>query len=350
MRVAFVSSTTRQHDPTDGAERLHALATDLSARGHEVVVFSAQWWDGEPDAFEHDGIEYRAVTATPDDWTFPYKVPGLLDAFDPDVIHAVCNPPGHLLGARAGGTLARAPVLAECYDPPMAQSAVAETLTRLATKSVAGVVTPSRTVRTRVREFGVSVDDIDVIPTGIEWDLVRAVEPADGGDIVFSRRLDEAANLETLLLALAEFREYDWTATVVGDGPERDSYERQARDLRIEDRVDFVGDRSVEERIALFKNAHVYVHTAEYTPFAVDLLRALAAGCVGIVEYHADSSAHELVEQRRRGFTATSAQELTARLAEAGNLERLEADEGLAEFDRRTFLERYLDRYRDLQS
>lgn len=350
MRVAFVSSSTRHHDPTDGAERLAALASDLADRGHEVAVFSAQWWDGVPDEFERDGIEYRAVTATPDDWKYSYQVPGLLDKFDPDVIHAVCNPPGHLLGAKAGGTLAGAPVLAECYDPPKPQGSMAKTLTRLATRSAAGFVTPSRTVRTRVREFGVLLEDIDVIPTGIEWEQVRSVEPADGGDIVFSRRLDAAANLETLLLALAEFREYDWTATIVGDGPERPAYERQASDLRIEDRVDFVGDRSVEERIALFKNAHVYVHTAEYTPFAVDLLRALAAGCIGIVEYHADSSAHELVEQRRRGFTATNAQELTEQLAAAGNLERLDVDEEFAEFDRRTFLERYLERYRDLQS
>ncbi|ALG81605.1 glycosyltransferase [Halanaeroarchaeum sulfurireducens] len=350
MRVAFVSASTRQHEPTDRAERLHTLATELADRGHEIDVFTTQWWDGDPDTFEHDGIEYRAVTQQSTDWQFPFRVPGLLNKFDPDVPHADCNPSGYLLGAKAGGSLARTPVLAECYDPPTAQGTVGQTLSSLAVRSAGAVVTPSRTVRTRVRELGVSTEAVDVVPTGIEMERIRALEPADGGDIVYSRRLDEAANLETLLLALAEFREYDWTATVIGDGPERASYERQARDLRIQDRVDFVGERSIDERIALFKNAHVYVHTAEYTPFAVDLLRALAAGCVGLVEYHAESSAHELVEQRRRGFTATSAQELTERLAAAGDLERLNVDESFAEFDRRTFLERYLERYRELQS
>ncbi|UWG47344.1 Glycosyltransferase [Halanaeroarchaeum sp. HSR-CO] len=350
MRVAFVSASTKHHEATDGAERLHALAADLVARGHEVVVFSTQWWDGEPDVFERDDIEYRAVTRHADDWTFPLGLPGDLRAFQPDVIHATCHPASHLLAARVGSSLTGAPLLAECYDPPAVQGSLARSLTEFAVRSADSVVTPSRTVRTRVREFGVPIDRIDVVPTGIEMDVVRDVEPADGGDIVFSRRLDEAANLETLLLSLAEFRKYDWTATIIGDGPERENYERQARDLRIEDRVDFVGDRSVAERIALFKNAHVYVHTAEYTPFAVDLLRALAAGCVGIVEYHADSSAHELVEQRSRGFTATNDEELTRRLVEAGDLERLSIDEEFAEFDRRSVLERYLQRYRDLQS
>lgn len=350
MRVAFVSASTRHHDSTDGAERLHALAADLVERGHDVAVFSAQWWDGEPDVFERDDIEYRAVTPHPDDWQFPVRLPGRLRSFDPDVIHATCDVASHLLAARVGSTVTGAPLLAECYDPPAIRDSAGRSLTEFAVRSADWVVTPSRTVRTRVREFGVPIDRIDVIPTGIEMDLVRDVDPADGGDIVFSRRLDEAANLETLLLSLAEFRTYDWTATIVGDGPEREAYERQARDLRIEDRVDFVGECSVAERIALFKNAHVYVHTAEYTPFAVDLLRALAAGCVGIVEYHEDSSAHELVEQRRRGFTATNDEELTRRLIEAGDLKRLSVDESYAEYDRRSFLERYLERYRQLQS
>ncbi|MFB6133690.1 MAG: glycosyltransferase [Halanaeroarchaeum sp.] len=350
MRVAFVSAWTIQHEPTDGAARLHSLATDLVDRGHHVVVFTAQWWEGDPDAFEMDDIQYRAVAASADGWRFPVRLPGAIREFDPDVVHAVCTPPRHLLAARVASFLTGARLIAECYDPPRSRNAFGRSMARAGLRGADVVVTPSRTVRTRIREIGIPQDRIVVVPTGIEWETIRSAEPADGGDIVYSRRLDGAANLETLLLALAEFREYDWTATIVGEGPERSTYERQARDLRIEDRVEFVGERSVEERIALFKDAHVYVHTAEYTPFAIDLLRALAAGCVGIVEYHADSSAHELVEQEHRGFTATNAQELTNRLVAAADIDRRTVDDSFAEFDRRSALERYLDLYRGEQA
>lgn len=346
MRVAFVSATTIQHEPSDGAARLHSLATDLVARGHDVVVFTAQWWDGEPDSFEMDDIEYRAVAETADSWRFSVQLPGMIRQFEPEVIHAVCTPPNHLVSARLASMLTGARLIAECYDPPRSRSAIGRTLAKVGLTGADVVVTPSRTVRTRMREIGVSLERLEVIPTGIDLETIRSISPTAGGDIVYSRRLDEAANLETLLLALAEFREYDWNATVIGDGPERAAYERQARDLRIEDRVDFVGDRSVEERIARFKDAHVYIHTAEYTPFAIDLLRALAAGCVGIVEYHADSSAHELVEQEHRGFTATNAQELTNRLADAADIDRRTVDDSFAEFDRHSVLERYVDLYR----
>lgn len=349
MRVALVSATTAQIVPTDAAERLAHLADLLTERGHEVIVLSAKWWEGDRPDFEQDDIQYRAVAESPDDTLYATQAVNAVRRLDVDVVHAVCQPPSHMVAARIGAVLNRTPYVVECYDPPRAQGPLSAKLYTIGAKAADAVITPSRTVKTRVREFGVGAERIHVIPSGIDMEAIRQIEPQDNGDIVYSRYLDDEANLETLLLALAEFRRYGWDATIVGDGPKRAEYERQARDLRIDDRVHFVGEKSVEERIALYKNAHVYVHTAEYTPFAIELLRGLASGCVALVEYHADSSAHELVEQEDRGFTATSAQELTERLAYAGDLDSLTVDERFAAYDERHFLERYLDVYRGVQ-
>lgn len=350
MRVALVSARTTQHAPTDGAERLERLATLLTDRGHEVTILSAKWWDGDVGEFEREGVTYRSIGETPDGTGVAYRIVGAVRDLDVDVVHAVCDPPSHMVAARTAAALSRTPYVVECYDPPRRSGPFASKLYTAGARAADAVITPSRTVKTRVREFGVRAERIHVIPTGIDMETIRETEPRENGDIVYSRYLDDEANLETLLLALAEFREYDWDATIIGDGPKRADYERQARDLRIDDRVHFVGDKDVTERIALFKNAHAYVHTAEYTPFAIDLLRGLASGCVALVEYHADSSAHELVEQEDRGFTATSAQELTERLATAGDLDSLEVDERFSAYDERHFIERYLDVYRAVQS
>ena len=347
MRLAFVAATTIHHENHEAAARRHLLATALAERGHEVTCFTAPWWEGDFDSFEQDDITYRAVDAgrAP---VLTARLASAIRAFAPDVVHLAGGNPWWTAGAHLGARLARAGFLVEWYEPPEPAGAVGDWLRRRALRGAGAVVTPSQTVQTAVRELGVTEDSVSVVPTGIDLDRIREIEPADGGDIVFSRRLDEGANLETLLLALAEFREYDWNATVVGDGPRRQAYERQARDLRIEDRVEFVGELSVEDRVALFKNAHVYVHTAEYTPFATDLLRALAAGCVSIVEYHEASSAHELVVHEDRGFTATSPEELTERLATAGQLPAKDFDESFRTNDREAFMEAYLDRYRAL--
>ncbi|NIB98801.1 glycosyltransferase [Halobacterium sp. R2-5] len=349
MRVAFVSETTAHHADADDVDRLRLLADLLATRGHDVHVCCAQWWDGRPDTFEHEGLTYHAVTDERGDRWFSPKAAATLRSVDPDVVHAATRTPTHVYGARWGALLAGAPLVCEWYDPHDAITGMRGRAFRYAARKPSAVVAPSRTVKTSARECGADGTDVRVVPTGIDMDEIRRSEPGDAGDIVCSRRLDEDANLESLFLALAEFREYDWNCTVVGDGPAREGYERQARDLRIADRVDFVGERSVAERVRLFKDAHVYVHTAERTSFGLDLLRALACGCVGIVEYHAESSAHELVETYDRGFRATNDEEITECLVAAGDLERKDVDETFAEYDDEQFVEAYLDVYREAQ-
>ena len=350
MRVAFVSETTGKHgDAGEDADRLTRLARHLAERGHDVDVLCRQWWEGSPKTFVHDEVTYRAVVG-PDapGALFNAKLPMAVSSVGADVVHASSDPPGGVAAAHWGRFLSRSPLVVDWYDPPSGSGLLRNYTNRYAVHAPAHGVSPSEYIRTKVREWGVDGTDISVVPTGIEMDAIRETAPNEaGGDIVFSRRLDEEANLETLLLALAEFREYDWRATIVGDGPERASYERQASDLRIDQNVSFVGEKSVEERIALFKHAHVYVHTAERTSFAHDLARALACGCVGIVEYHANSSAHELVETEERGFLATSAQELTERLVQAGEHERLSVNESFARYDDGEMADAYLDIYRN---
>lgn len=352
MRVALVSATTGMHDEADGgADRLTRLARLLDERGHEVTIFCRQWWEGHPETFVHDDLSYRAVVGRNGSaGGFAFGLPRKLRRFNPDVVHVRSEPPGSVVAAHWATMLSRIPLVVDWFDPPTRGGIVKNYAYRYAVHAPSRGVAPSEFVRTKVREWGADGTDIDVVPTGIEMDRIREVEPDEsGGQIVFSRRLDEEANLETLLLALAEFREYDWKATIIGDGPEREAYERQSRDLRIDQNVEFVGEKPVDERIALFKNAHVYVHTAERTSFGADLARALASGCVGIVEYHANSSAHELVETEDRGFLATSSQELTEQLVEAGDLERLSVDESFARYDEREMVDAYLDIYRNLR-
>jgi len=161
-------------------------------------------------------------------------------------------------------------------------------------------------VRTSARERGATEHGTTVIPESIDMDLVRGADPAEKVDVAFAHSLDDSANLESLFLGLAELREKDWSVTIIGDGPNRSDYERQASDLRIDDRVEFVGACDRERRVEIYKGAHVFVQTAYREFFASELLWALACGCVGIVEYQARSSAHELIEHRERSFRVTS--------------------------------------------
>ena len=343
MRVALVAMETAHHRDTRGTHRFDRLARQLAAGGHDVTVFCAQWWDEDTTVREEDGVRYRGVTLGPALTSFCARLPPLLGVHRPDVVHALAAPPEQVVAASAGGTLAQAPLAVEWFgDEGLDPEA---RLTRWAVREPAAVVTPSEMVRTEVRELGADDDGVRVIPESIDFDAVEAVEPADPVDVVFAHPLEDSANIEDLLLGLAELRDRGWRATVIGDGPHRADYETQAADLRIDDRIRFVGECDREERIAIYRGAHAFVQTAYREQFPSELLWALACGCVGIVEYQARSAAHELIENYERSFRVTDPQELADAIVDAGEFERLTVDATWASYDHAAVREQYVETY-----
>lgn len=346
MRVAFVSMETTHHADSEGNRRVERLARHLADRGHDVRIFCAQTWEGYEETTDEAGVTYHGVTAAPTPASFAVRLPWLLARFGPDVIHTTPTPASQVVAAGLGGTLGRAPLLAEFYGD-------ADPNGRLAGRALsapARIVTPSEMVRTDLRERGVAAESLQIIPESVDMDLLRETDPEESVDIAFAHPLDDTANLESLLLALAELRDRDWTATIVGDGPAREAYENQAADLRIDDRVDFRGECDREERLAIYRGAHAFVQTAYQEYFATELLWALAAGCVGIVEYQAESSAHELIENYERSFRVTDPETLADAIVDAGSLDPMAVDDRFDRYDHREILESYLQCYRDLQS
>ncbi|MEM4780262.1 MAG: glycosyltransferase [Halalkalicoccus sp.] len=326
MNVAFVHATPAAE--TALARRTRYWAGLLADRGHDATVLCTRWWDGEYDEFEREGVTYRAIAESPR-WLVA-RLPGALSELGPDVVHAAASEPTAALAARLSG-------------PPLVVEWCGREEPKRLDRALSGadrVVVPSEHVRTKVRERDV---EATVLPWGIPIERIRETEPSGSAALVWSGRLDEHANLEGLLLALAEFRYREWRALVIGDGPRKDEYEGLARDLRVADRVDFVGERPMGDRIARLKGAHVFVHTADRCPFARKLLLALACGCVGIVEYQVDSAAHELIAGRTRGLGATDDEGIVAAIERAAELPQKEYDAGFEAFSHERVGDRYLD-------
>jgi len=346
MRVAFVSEQTAFHDEREGRERLRRVAANLAARGHDVTVYCEQWWDTYDEVRVHEGVTYRAVTVSPATASFLVRVPALLALDRPDVVHVTPEPPRNVVAANVGAALARAPLVAEWFGD---EAVTDSRWTSYAAKKPDAVITPSELVRTVVRELGADEDDALIVPESIDMSLVEETEPDDRFDVVYARHLDADANVQSLLLALAELRGRDWSAAIVGDGPRRSEVEQQVADLRIDDRVTLTGDLDREERVAIYRGAHTFVQTAYRENFATELLWALACGCIGIVEYQAESSAHELVETHPRGFRVTDDEGITRAIQDAAGYDRLEIDPGMARYDHDAVLDEYLDCYERLR-
>jgi len=346
MRVALVAMETSHLSDSPGNRRLEQVARGLAAQGHEVTVFCTQFWQGTESERVADGVRYRPVTIGLDASSFCASLPVSLARYRPDIVHTRPTPPGQVLAASAGTSLSRAPLVLEWYgDEALDED---RRLTRRAVSRPDLVVVPSELVRTRIREFGVPGDRVEVLPESIDFERSRGVEPASEVDVAYAHPLDESANVESLLLGLAELRDRDWSARVIGDGPQREAYERQAAELRINGRVEFVGACDRERRLAIYRGAHAFVQTAYREEFATELLWALACGCIGIVEYQAESSAHDLIENYERSFRVTNPQQLADAIVDCGELERLHLDGSWAAYDHDAVADQYADNYERL--
>lgn len=348
MRVAFVSMYTHHTRDTPAIRRQHRLIQLLTNTDHEVVVLCSRWWDGEHAKFEQNGIEYRAVDGDFSTKRFVSKLPFALRKESPDIVHVPNSPARHARTVKPACRVLRIPMVVDWWAESDDDSAGD---CKSIAKKADRIIVPSETVKTTVREYGASEAPVTVIPDGLDFSLIESAPVEAEFDLVYSRHLDEYANVETFLLALAELRDRDWSAAIIGNGSAAADAERTARDLRIRDRVSFLGDLSDKQRVAVLKGAHVFAQTAEREPFATNLLWGLACGCVGIAEYQADSAAHELVEEKSRlpgtrGTLVSTPEELADEIIVAGDMEERTIDEAYEQYDYSEMLEQYLTCYR----
>ena len=345
MRIAVVFRDPPPQSDRAGAVRLRRLVASLDDRGHEVTVYCLPWWQKAGRRLEINGLVHEGVTFEHPALYYT-RLPGLLARHAPDIVLASASPPGAVVSAWLGARLARVPLVCDWYgdEPAVPDSRWTERSASLPTR----ITTPSEFQRTRVREYGATEANTTVVPRGIDMSQIAETDPADPRDLVYACRLDEDSNLEDLLLALAELRDQDgWTATIVGDGPEREDYETQVRDLRLTGRVEFVGDLDREERIAVYRGSHTFVQTARRATFAEELLWALACGCVGVVEIQGESSAHELVERRDRGIRVTDMDDLDEAIERSWSYGFRDIDKEFQSFDHAAITGRYVELFRE---
>lgn len=120
---------------------------------------------------------------------------------------------------------------------------------------------------------------------------LRRADGAHGGPapamlrIVSARAMLRLYRLDALLdaVALLAGRGVDMHCELLGDGPERASLERQARQLGISDRVSFRGTLRAPEVERCIAASDIYVSVAESDGVSLALLEAMALGAVPVL-------------------------------------------------------------------
>jgi len=220
-----------------------------------------------------------------------------LDAFRPDVVHT------WIFAANAYGRWAalrrRVPVILggeRCVDPWKRSWELA--IDRYLAKRTTGIVTNSAGVRDFYASKGIPADRFHVIPNGIEPKEVDRV--AARRELAAAIGLDDsAAGRASLIVTVGRLwpqkrhKDLIWGTEllrcvrddahllVIGDGPERWRLTRFAEQVRIADRVHFLGHRSDAAR--LVAGADQFWLGSGYEGQSNALMEAAAAGVPAVV-------------------------------------------------------------------
>ncbi|GAA0263231.1 glycosyltransferase family 4 protein [Saccharothrix mutabilis subsp. mutabilis] len=298
---------------------VHALATQLAAQGHDVVVLCRQ--PTGTDAVTHpttdtvvDGVRLVRVAEDPAHLVFERDLVAwtlamghamtraglaLLRGWRPDVVHAhdwLVTHPAIALAEAAG-----APLVATVHATEAGRHSgwLSQTLNQqvhsvewwLANRADS-LITCSSAMRTEVAHlFEVDADQVTVLHNGIEprrWRVrsedvaaARAEYSPDGAPLLlFFGRLEWEKGVQDLIAALPRIRRAHRGARLVvaGEGTHGQWLVEQARKHKVRRAVDFVGHLSDRELAGVLAAADAVVLPSRYEPFGIVALEAAAAG------------------------------------------------------------------------
>lgn len=146
------------------------------------------------------------------------------------------------------------------------------------------VVAVSEPIRARVIRSGTPADRVHLIRNAWDGELVPLDRlnarmglgvPESGARIGWVGRLSQEKGADTFLRALAALRDLEWTASILGDGPDRGSLEGLARSLGIGTRVLWHG--VVPDAARLYRAFDVFVLSSRTEGTPITLFEAMAA-------------------------------------------------------------------------
>jgi phosphatidyl-myo-inositol alpha-mannosyltransferase len=280
-------------------EHVFAVRNELVRRGHDVYIITPQPRDYNPPK-EDDHI---LLVGTATDFNSPLHttvqlsaadnqaIDTILDEHQFDVIH-FHEPWVPVLSRQLLGRSRSANVAT--FHAMLPETMMTRTLVKVVTpytKSVLKYIDAYTAASDGAARYIRSMIDspVAIVPNGVDVALYRP--PATHHDkrrnkiIFYVGRLEGRKGVKYLIPAFKLLSEQDPNVRLVigGNGPDREKLESLTRDLGIEDRVDFKGFISTEEKVKLLRTADLFCAPSIYgESFGIVLLEAMACGLVTV--------------------------------------------------------------------
>lgn len=172
------------------------------------------------------------------------------------------------------------------------------------------VIAPTQEIKDMIINFGVKTR-IEVIPTGIDFSLWERDIPKNFIDnlpwknkkiILYAGRLAKEKNIEFIIYSLEKLlkRRDDIILLIVGEGEERKNLESLVKNLKLNDKIIFMGWYPREELVFFYKIAEIFVFASTTETQGLVTLEAMAGECAVVaIKAHGSIS---LVDDGKEGF------------------------------------------------
>jgi len=152
-----------------------------------------------------------------------------------------------------------------------------------ALKSADLITLPSKEMKERVINYKINEQKIKTIQYGIDiskfifkFNLETSVK------IISTRHLLEKYRIDVLIKALSKINS-DIETQIIGDGDARQELEKLSCDLKMQDRIKFLGAISYNLIPKYYEESQIYITTSPTDGLSIALLEAFASGCYPIL-------------------------------------------------------------------
>ena len=134
-------------------------------------------------------------------------------------------------------------------------------------------------------------------------DIEKYIQEPGGqgnGKILCVGSLIERKGIDLLLKALAKVKR-DYSLYLAGDGAEKASLKELAEELKISDKVHFLGQLNRDELLKHYADSDLFILPTREDCFALVILEAMCSGLPIVCSKYADG-AYDLIEEGKNGF------------------------------------------------
>jgi 1,2-diacylglycerol 3-alpha-glucosyltransferase len=297
MRLALVTSSFL---PRSGSLERHVdgLARGMALRGIDIEVVTQDPLVRSPRVSEDDGVVIRRFPITIGSQRHA-MAPGLWEyvrrtARSWDVLHVHAS--GRSLGLAVSGTASRRLVFTPHAPIQRLGRWPYAAMARAVVERAAHTVPLSGIQAELIREaFPRAADRVRAVPPGVDVAGIQRARPfASTGPVVLAVGcVERSERLERTIAAMAGL-DRRFRLVIIGNGPTIRRLRSYAADLRVSERVDFVGAVSVAVLYGWLRTARVLVTLNDEEASGLSILEALAAGASAVasdVPVHREAAA-----------------------------------------------------------